>query len=198
VRGRRVTEKLEGHQRNGTARDGGVDGTRTRGLRRDSHEARTVNLRRRNDTIDEEKLRWQALARRRPPQADGFDAGLAHHPYGRHATPQNSPPWLYTRGTLTSPKDSATSGKVDRSPGPHRSSGVNSSAHYLLKDRAVARREHPPRPGPSRGTSLRCAEQSSHAGEHAAQEQRRDLAGGKLGGKLHGWQAGWQAKNDRF
>ena len=36
VRGRRVTEKLEGRQRIGTKRDvGGVDGTRTRGLRRD-------------------------------------------------------------------------------------------------------------------------------------------------------------------
>jgi hypothetical protein len=36
VRGRHVTEKLEGRQRIGTKRDvGGVDGTRTRGLRRD-------------------------------------------------------------------------------------------------------------------------------------------------------------------
>src|SRR5580700_5616618 len=36
VRGRRVTEKLEGRQPVGTKRDvGGVDGTRTRGLRRD-------------------------------------------------------------------------------------------------------------------------------------------------------------------
>ena len=36
VRGRHVTEKLEGRQRVGTTRDvGGVDGTRTRGLRRD-------------------------------------------------------------------------------------------------------------------------------------------------------------------
>ena len=36
VRSRRVTEKLEGRQRAGTTRDvGGVDGTRTRGLRRD-------------------------------------------------------------------------------------------------------------------------------------------------------------------
>jgi hypothetical protein len=36
VRGRRVTEKPEGRQRVGTKRDvGGVDGTRTRGLRRD-------------------------------------------------------------------------------------------------------------------------------------------------------------------
>jgi hypothetical protein len=36
VRGRRVTEKLEGRQRAGNKRDvGGVDGTRTRGLRRD-------------------------------------------------------------------------------------------------------------------------------------------------------------------
>ena len=36
VRGRRVTEKLEGRQPAGTKREvGGVDGTRTRGLRRD-------------------------------------------------------------------------------------------------------------------------------------------------------------------
>jgi len=36
VRGRRVTEKLEARRRVGTKRDvGGVDGTRTRGLRRD-------------------------------------------------------------------------------------------------------------------------------------------------------------------
>ena len=36
VRGRRLTENLEGRQRAGTKRDvGGVDGTRTRGLRRD-------------------------------------------------------------------------------------------------------------------------------------------------------------------
>ena len=44
VRGRRVTEKLEGRQRAGTKRDvGGVDGTRTRGLRRDRHESDCVN-----------------------------------------------------------------------------------------------------------------------------------------------------------
>ena len=36
VRGRRVTENLEGRQRVAAKRDvGGVDGTRTRGLRRD-------------------------------------------------------------------------------------------------------------------------------------------------------------------
>ena len=36
LRSRRVTENLEGRQRAGTKRDvGGVDGTRTRGLRRD-------------------------------------------------------------------------------------------------------------------------------------------------------------------
>jgi hypothetical protein len=45
VRGRRVTEKLEGRQRAGTKRDiGGVAGTRTRGLRRDrpTPAARTI------------------------------------------------------------------------------------------------------------------------------------------------------------
>jgi hypothetical protein len=52
VRGRRVTENLEGRQRAGTKRDvGGVDGTRTRGLRRGRPEVTAVIVRQANASL---------------------------------------------------------------------------------------------------------------------------------------------------